>query len=1023
MANTLDYFINLDAKQAQTALSSFQSQLSSALSGGSGGGAQDPFTGVQAGANRASGSLGGLAGSFMSLRGVIAGVVAGELAQFAKSAVDTAGRAEAAFKGLESVANRTGVGIEKSWSAVIELTADGVLSTEQAATALKNLFARGFDLEQSIQLINSFKDAAAFGRQSTLAWGEAVTTATEGLRNENSALVDNAGVTKNVAKMWEEYAKAKGISYDELTLQQKREAEYNGVLAETTAQVGDAKKAMEGMQGTNARLAKSWTDLKTTLGSGLSPAYQAAGDGLAGLTEKTNQLLKSLGKIEEIGNPFRFIADGAVAAMQGGAEVKPDFLTRFTTLANRRIQPALASLGSGGAMEGLPPLPPSLSARKGIPPLPPATIARGSIPSLDTNKTGIPVIPQPGGPTAATAKVQDNIDAAQVAADKKKRADAEAQALAKQQLAKSQKQLQLSKAASDDELAIFKSGLDAQKAALAASLAKNPQMRQEYARQSAALEQQELAKVEELRVRRAGELQKQLALATKSGDKDKIAEAQQALNAELAQGQVNANKLKQLQLDAGREVLAATQQNAAERRRMDEQLLAARQAAEKTAATAVQEREQAALQASFDQRLITEDAFLRQSAALKDKALALELSHIQQARALLAKQNATDPAQAAADKAKGLELAAQEAAIAQKRQQATLETDSKLALSAKQLAQLRQDLDNQLLEAEGKNFEARSAMIDTWLAEKRAELAQFPELLAKAGAVAAAQKKGNRFDEAQAGISALNDGYDAQQQELQNRSQRGLLTDIELDRQSLALKREQADALRERLDLLRQNANGSEASAQAIAGVESQIAQLDAAFSTTAAGINETFFSSIEQGFKDLASGAKEPMDVLRSVVTNTLSSIADMLLKSALQSMFASSMGGAGGGLGGAVMSFFGGFRAAGGDTAAGTAYVVGEKGPELWFSGANGKVVSNADIQRALSAPVSRQMMSPSASMPRPGEVAAGQALTVQNNVTPRVVVTTSEMRDALMQDPGFSRDVVDIVMKHGRRIQSNW
>lgn len=32
-------------------------------------------------------------------------------------------------------------------------------------------------------------------------------SATEGLKNENSILVDNAGVTKNVAKMREEYAK------------------------------------------------------------------------------------------------------------------------------------------------------------------------------------------------------------------------------------------------------------------------------------------------------------------------------------------------------------------------------------------------------------------------------------------------------------------------------------------------------------------------------------------------------------------------------------------------------------------------------------------------------------------------------------------------------------------------------------------------------------------------------------------------------------------------------------------------
>lgn len=57
-------------------------------------------------------------------------------------------------------------------------------------------------------MMNRFKDSAAFGRQSSLSLGEAVKSATEGIKNENSILVDNAGVTKNVSMMWEEYADA-----------------------------------------------------------------------------------------------------------------------------------------------------------------------------------------------------------------------------------------------------------------------------------------------------------------------------------------------------------------------------------------------------------------------------------------------------------------------------------------------------------------------------------------------------------------------------------------------------------------------------------------------------------------------------------------------------------------------------------------------------------------------------------------------------------------------------------------------
>lgn len=40
--------------------------------------------------------------------------------------------------------------------------------------------------------MDRFKNSAAFGRQASLSLGEAVKTATEGLKNENSILVDNA---------------------------------------------------------------------------------------------------------------------------------------------------------------------------------------------------------------------------------------------------------------------------------------------------------------------------------------------------------------------------------------------------------------------------------------------------------------------------------------------------------------------------------------------------------------------------------------------------------------------------------------------------------------------------------------------------------------------------------------------------------------------------------------------------------------------------------------------------------------
>ncbi len=79
-----------------------------------------------------------------------------------------------------------------------------------------------------------------------------MTTATEGIKNENSILVDNAGVTKNVAKMWEDYAKKIGVTTTSLTQAQKVQAEYEGIMAETAMQAGDLEKLSGTLAGSQA---------------------------------------------------------------------------------------------------------------------------------------------------------------------------------------------------------------------------------------------------------------------------------------------------------------------------------------------------------------------------------------------------------------------------------------------------------------------------------------------------------------------------------------------------------------------------------------------------------------------------------------------------------------------------------------------------------------------------------------------------------------------------------------------------
>lgn len=136
----------------------------------------------------------------------------------------------------------------------------------QASTALKYLLSRGFSAQEAYDILLRLKDAAAFGRQASYSLADAVATATEGLKNENSILVDNAGVTKNVSKMWQEYAKERGIAVEAMTIAQKREAEYIGIMQETRYQVGDAAKLSAEFSGAQQQLEASTQRLKVAIG-------------------------------------------------------------------------------------------------------------------------------------------------------------------------------------------------------------------------------------------------------------------------------------------------------------------------------------------------------------------------------------------------------------------------------------------------------------------------------------------------------------------------------------------------------------------------------------------------------------------------------------------------------------------------------------------------------------------------------------------------------------------------------------
>ena len=82
---------------------------------------------------------------------------------------------------------------------------------------------------------------------------------------ENSVLSDAAGVQKNIAKMYEDYAKSIGKSTDALTQSEKAQAVYNGIMDEAAMFTGTAEEMASGYQGQQAQLNATNLELSRTV--------------------------------------------------------------------------------------------------------------------------------------------------------------------------------------------------------------------------------------------------------------------------------------------------------------------------------------------------------------------------------------------------------------------------------------------------------------------------------------------------------------------------------------------------------------------------------------------------------------------------------------------------------------------------------------------------------------------------------------------------------------------------------------
>jgi hypothetical protein len=192
---------------------------------------------------------------------------------FLKSSIDASIKMENSLTGLATVARAFNQDQEATTAAAKSLAQDGLMSVADAASGLKNLLATGFSLPEATNLMKAFKDSAAFNRQGMLGFGEAIVGATQGIKNQNSIMVDNVGISKNLSIILKE----QGLSVNDLqnvtSDASVRQKLYNGLLKEGAIFSGDSTRATQTLGGQQAQLATNMFNLKAQIGDVLRIGY------------------------------------------------------------------------------------------------------------------------------------------------------------------------------------------------------------------------------------------------------------------------------------------------------------------------------------------------------------------------------------------------------------------------------------------------------------------------------------------------------------------------------------------------------------------------------------------------------------------------------------------------------------------------------------------------------------------------------------------------------------------------------
>ena len=270
--------------------------------------------------------------------------IVGSLAAFAVGKViRDANDLQNALIGLRSVAFNTGESVSAVEETAKSLARDGLIPLTDASTALKNLLASGLNLEQSIKLLDTFKNSAAFNRKEQQDLGTAINRASEGFKNRLSVLVDNVGITKNLSQIEREYTRETGKSTAGIDEKVRSQILANGLIKEGALFQGDYNKLLGTFQGAQSKAESASKFLSAAVGELITKNPEliqqlfTVGESIEGLTLAVNN------NAPAISNLVGIIAKLPLTILEGWIN-----LTSFAVAGTGTFAKVIADAGTAG---------------------------------------------------------------------------------------------------------------------------------------------------------------------------------------------------------------------------------------------------------------------------------------------------------------------------------------------------------------------------------------------------------------------------------------------------------------------------------------------------------------------------------------------------------------------------------------------------------------------------------------------------------------------------------------------------